>query len=117
MPWQFQLSLKGQKLQARFVETYAERLHGQIEGDLRLPEFAPVTHLVVSGTTGRARDAHGRGTVAVVPKVDPSAISEEVRAAQTIGKAGIRQSRGNLETASCSDKGASEEAADEVKKW
>jgi len=114
----FQLSPKGQQLQARFVETYADGLHDQIEGDLRLPEFAPVTHPVVSGPGDvRARGPRGGGSGAVVPAVDPTAISDEVRAAQAGGRTRIGQSRGNLEGVTRGAKGASEEAADEVKEW
>src|SRR3546814_8825214 len=38
----FQMSAQGQQLQARFVESYADRLHDDIEGKLTLPEFEPV---------------------------------------------------------------------------
>lgn len=115
----FQMSPKGQQLQARFVETYADRLHDQIEGDLNLPAFAPVALPGVSGA-GDVRSQGprgGGGSGGVVPTVDPSGIGDEVRAAQSGGRTRINQSRGNLETVTRGAKGASEEAADEVKEW
>lgn len=45
----FQMSPKGQQLQAKFVTTYADRLHDQIEGDLALPASAPVARPGVAG--------------------------------------------------------------------
>jgi hypothetical protein len=51
----FQMSAQGQQLQARFVETYADRLHDQIEGELTLPEFAPVSRPGVAGQAMSAR--------------------------------------------------------------
>lgn len=115
----FQMSPKGQQLQARFVETYADRLHDRIEGDLRLPAFAPVARPGVSGA-GDVRSQGprgGGGSGGVVPTVYPSGIGDEVRAAQSGGRTRINQSRGNLETVTRDAKGASEEAADEVKEW
>ena len=114
----FQMSPKGQQLQARFVETYADRLHDQIEGDLSLPAFAPVARPGVSGPGDvRSQGPRGGGSGGVVPTVDPSRIGDEVRAAQSGGRTRINQSRGNLETVTRGAKGASEEAADEVKEW
>jgi conjugal transfer mating pair stabilization protein TraG len=115
----FQMSAQGQQLQARFVESYADRLHDDIEGQLTLPEFAPVSRPAVT-SQGSVR-AHGpsggggSGNLGAAP--DTSGISEEVRAAQARGRGRIGQSRSNLDATTRAAKGASEEAADEVKEW
>src|SRR3546814_4168018 len=58
----FQMSAQGQQLQARFVESYADRLHDDIEGKLTLPEFAPVSRpAVASPGDVRARGPSGGG--------------------------------------------------------
>lgn len=115
----FQMSAQGQQLQARFVESYADRLHDEIEGELTLPEFAPVSRpTVASQGDVRARGSSGgggSGNLGAAP--DPSGIKQEVRAAQMRGRGRIDQSRGNLDAVTQGAKGASEEAADEVKEW
>ncbi|WP_168452316.1 conjugal transfer protein TraG N-terminal domain-containing protein [Sphingopyxis microcysteis] len=115
----FQMSAQGQQLQARFVESYADRLHDEIEGELTLPEFAPVSRpTVASQGDVRARGPSGgggSGNLGAAP--DPSGIRQEVRAAQARGRGMIDQSRGNLDAVTRGAKGASEEAADEVKEW
>ena len=115
----FQMSAKGQQLQARFVESYADRLHDDIEGQLTLPDFAPVSRpAVTSQGSVRARGPSGgggSGSLGAAP--DTSGINEEVRAAQARGRGRIDQTRGNLDATTRGAKGASEEAADEVKEW
>ena len=115
----FQMSAQGQQLQARFVETYADRLHDDIEGQLTLPEFAPVSRpAVTSQGSVRARGPSGGGGAGSLDSApDTSGISEEVRAAQARGRGRIGQSRGNLDAVTRGAKGASEEAADDVKEW
>ncbi|MBB3862660.1 conjugal transfer mating pair stabilization protein TraG [Novosphingobium hassiacum] len=101
------------------METYADRLHDEIEGELTLPQFAPVSRPGIAGQGDvRARgpsSGSGSGSVGAAP--GSSGISEEVRAAQTRGRGRIDQSRGNLDAVTRGAKGASEEAADEVKEW
>ncbi|WP_017183244.1 hypothetical protein [Sphingobium xenophagum] len=115
----FQMSAQGQQLQARFVETYADRLHDDIEGQLTLPEFAPVSRpAVTSQGSVRARGpSGGGGSGSLGPAPDTSGISEEVRGAQARGRRLIGQSRGNLDVVTRGAKGASEKAADDVKEW
>lgn len=115
----FQMSAQGQQLQARFVETYADRLHDDIEGQLTLPEFAPVSRpAVTSQGSVRARGpSGGGGSGSLGSAPDTSGISEEVRGAQARGRRLIGQSRGNLDVVTRGAKGASEKAADDVKEW
>jgi conjugal transfer mating pair stabilization protein TraG len=115
----FQMSAQGQQLQARFVESYADRLHDEIEGELTLPEFAPVSRpTVASQGDVRARGPSGGGGSGNLGAAsDPSGIKQEVRAAQMRGRGRIDQSRGNLDAVTQGAKGASEAAADEVKEW
>ncbi len=115
----FQMSPKGQQLQAKFVTTYADRLHDQIEGDLALSASAPVARPGVAGF-GDIRSQgtrHSSRPGAAIPRIDPAGVGEEVRSAQSDGKARIDQSRGKLDAATRSATGASEDAADRVKDW
>ena len=115
----FQMSAQGQQLQARFVESYADRLHDDIEGQLTLPEFAPVSHPAVAspGSVRAHGPSGGGGSGSLGPAPDTSGIRGEVRAAQARGRGRIDQSRGGLNAITRGAKGASEEAADEVKEW
>lgn len=115
----FQMSAQGQQLQARFVESYADRLHDDIERQLTLPEFAPVSRPAVT-SQGSVR-AHGpsggggSGSLGAAP--DTSGIRHEVRAARARGRGRIGQSRDNLDDVTRGAKGATEEVADDVKEW
>ena len=115
----FQMSPKGQQLQGRFVEAYADRLHDQIKDDLELPASAPVARPGVSGVDDvRSRRPRASSSASnPIPTVDPSAIGNEVRSVQSGGKARIDQSRGKLDASTRSVTGANEEAADQVKDW
>src|SRR3546814_16325298 len=111
------MSAQGQQLQARFVESYADRLHDDIEGKLTLPEFAPVSRPAVSSPGDvRARGPSGGGGSGNLSAAsDPSGIGQEVRAAQNRVRGRTDQSRGNLDNVNHGPKGASEEAAETVK--
>ncbi len=115
----FQMSPKGQQLQGRFVEAYADRLHDQIKDDLELPASAPVARPGVSGIDD-VRSRRPRASTSAsnpIPAVDPSEIGNEVRSVQSGGRARIDQSRGKLDASTRSVTGANEEAADQVKDW
>jgi conjugal transfer mating pair stabilization protein TraG len=114
----FQMSTQGQQLQARFVETYADRIYREIDGELTLPEFASVKRLgVASQDDVRARGPSGGESGSAIFAPDQSGIKEQVRAAQTRGRGRINQSRERLDAVTRDAKGASEEAADKVKRW
>lgn len=115
----FQLSPRGQQLQARFVESYAERLQESIESEISLPPFASVSHPELgSRDQVRSRGAVGgsRGG-SVSERPDPSDISDQVEQAREQGRQRIATVRDELERKTSEAKGASEEAADEVKEW
>ena len=115
---EFQMSAQGQQLQARFVESYADRLHEQIADELVLPATAPVTRPSI----GSAQDVRASGPVgdsrgSIQTAVDRAQISAEVGEVQQRGRAEIEQSRRVLDSQTKGANGASAEAADDVKKW
>ncbi len=115
----FQMSPAGQQLQARFVASYADRLHDNIESELSLPAAAPVSRPGV-GSRGDVRGSVRLGSV-------PGTLSDPATAREDIGRAVDRvQSRGGERVDSVGDyldgrtrnaRGASAEAADEIKEW
>ncbi len=116
---EFQMSARGQQLQSRFVESYADRLQDDIEADLSLPDFAPVSRPGI-GSAGqvRARGAVGSAGGRSVPDApDRSDITDEVERVRQQGRGRIGTVRGYLDRQTQGATGASEEAADDVKEW
>ncbi|WP_435203760.1 conjugal transfer protein TraG N-terminal domain-containing protein [Qipengyuania sp. 902] len=116
---EFQMSARGQQLQSRFVESYADRLQDDIEADLSLPDFAPVSRPGI-GSAGqvRARGAVGSAGGPSMPDApDRSGITDEVERVRRQGRGRIGTVRGYLDGQTEGATGASEEAADEVKEW
>jgi conjugal transfer mating pair stabilization protein TraG len=116
---EFQMSARGQQLQSRFVESYADRLQDDIEADLSLPDFAPVSRPGI-GSAGqvRARGAVGSASGSSMPDApDRSGIADEVERVRRQGRGRIGTVRGYLDGQTEGATGASEEAADEVKEW
>ncbi|WP_435418805.1 conjugal transfer protein TraG N-terminal domain-containing protein [Parerythrobacter aurantius] len=116
---EFQMSARGQQLQSRFVESYADRLQDDIEADLSLPDFAPVSRPGI-GSAGqvRARGAVGSAGGPSMPDApDRSGITDEVDRVRRHGRGRIGTVRGYLDRQTQGATGASEEAADDVKEW
>jgi len=116
---EFQMSARGQQLQSRFVESYADRLQDDIEADLSLPDFAPVSRPGI-GNAGqvRARGAVGPvGGPSMPDAPDRSDITDEVERVRQQGHGRIGTVRGYLDRQTQGATGASEEAADDVKEW
>ncbi|WP_341713854.1 conjugal transfer protein TraG N-terminal domain-containing protein [Erythrobacter sp.] len=116
---EFQMSARGQQLQSRFVESYADRLQDDIDADLSLPDFAPVSRPWI-GSAGqvRARGAVGSASGSSMPDApDRSGIADEVERVRRQGRGRIGTVRGYLDGQTEGATGASEEAADEVKEW
>ena len=116
---EFQMSARGQQLQSRFVESYADRLQDDIEADLSLPDFAPVSRPGI-GSAGqvRARGAVGSAGGPSMPDApDRSDITDEVERVRQQGRGRIGTVRGYLDRQTQGATGASEEAADDVKEW
>ena len=115
----FQLSPRGQQLQARFVESYAERLQESIESEISLPAFSAANRPDVgSQDQVRERGAVGSSSGADWPEApDRSDIQSAIGAARQQGSQRIRAVRDQLESKTKDAKGASEEAADGVKDW
>ncbi|WP_324826461.1 conjugal transfer protein TraG N-terminal domain-containing protein [Qipengyuania zhejiangensis] len=116
---EFQMSARGQQLQSRFVESYADRLQDDIEADLSLPDFAPVSRPGI-GSAGQVR---ARGTVgstsgpSMPDAPDRSDITDEVERVRRQGRGRIGTLRGYLDGQTEGATGASEEAADAIKEW
>lgn len=114
----FQLSPEGQALQGKFIEGYAEQLRDGIEDRLMLPASQPVSRPSVSAPSSvRGRAQIGGGAPVEVPKVDTGTIQDEVQRAQAGGRQTIGGSRSRLDAVTKGAKGASAEAADDVKEW
>ena len=116
---EFQMSARGQQLQSRFVESFADRLQDDIQADLSLPDFAPVSRPGI-GSAGqvRARGAVGSAGGPSMPDApDRSGISDEVEQVRQQGRGRIGTVGGYLDRQTRGATGASEEAADEVKEW
>ena len=116
---EFQMSARGQQLQSRFVESYADRLQDDIEADLSLPDFAPVSRPGIgSAEQVRARGAVGSAGGPSMPNApDRSDITDEVERVRQQGRGRIGTVRGYLDRQTQGATGASEEAADDVKEW
>ncbi len=115
----FQMSAQGRQMQSRFVEDYSGRIHQEITDELELPDFAGVTRPGVAG----AGDVRGSVSFGAVPGISPStsdgrsAIEARVDGAQDNGERRVRVVRDSLEERTRNARGASAEAADEVKEW
>jgi len=116
----FQMSAQGQQLQSRFVQSYADRLHEEIADDLILPATAPVARPSISsasdvrGSVSLSQSGGGR------PNSDGNQgekISDEVRDVHQQGRDRLGQVQSYLESQTDGARGASAEAADEVKTW
>jgi conjugal transfer mating pair stabilization protein TraG len=117
----FQLSAKGQEMQTRFVQGYADRLHDQIENSLTLPEFAPVARPSATGPDS-IRSSAGVSSISAPPVASrdntaAKSIATEVGNARANGKRRLGAVQGSLSAATRDARGASAEAADAVKEW
>ena len=114
----FQLSPEGQALQAKFIESYAEHLRDGIQDRLILAPGQPVSRTNVSdGEAVRSRASVGGRSSAAVPQVDAGGISDEVERVQAAGRQRIGAGRDRLDAVTNGARGASAEAADDVKEW
>jgi conjugal transfer mating pair stabilization protein TraG len=114
----FQLSPRGQELQARFVTGYADRLHDDIKGKLTLPESTPVRRPAV-GSSDDVRSA-GKATAQGLPSqpniaASVDAIGAEVGENQSRGRKGIEQARTSLDQTTRSASGAKHNSTDDAK--
>jgi len=114
----FQLSPEGQALQAKFIESYSEQLRDGIEDRLVLAPGQPVSRpSITNAETVRSRAAIGGSLLSSVPEVDTDGIRDEVERVQGAGRQQIGETRERLDAVTRGARGASAEAADEVKKW
>ncbi|MGV3553960.1 MAG: conjugal transfer protein TraG N-terminal domain-containing protein [Croceibacterium sp.] len=114
----FQLSPEGQALQAKFVESYAEQLRDGIEDRLVLAPGQAVSRPNISGADAvRSRASVGRSVPSAIPQVDTGGIHDEVERVQAAGRQRIDTGRNRLDVITKGARGASAEAADDVKEW
>jgi conjugal transfer mating pair stabilization protein TraG len=114
----FQLSPEGQALQAKFIESYAEELRDGIEDRLVLAPGQSVSRPNITGADSvRSGAATGGGIPSTVPQVDTNSIRDEVERVQGAGRQRIGESRERLDAVTRRARGASDEAADDVKEW
>ena len=115
----FQMSSRGQQLQARFVESYADQLHEEIAGDLTLPE-APAVQRPKVGNAGDVRGSVSLGGAGGSLPSTPSEredIGGEVRRVQDQGGSRVGNVKSYLDRRTNDARGASADAADDVKEW
>jgi conjugal transfer mating pair stabilization protein TraG len=114
----FQLSPEGQALQVKFIESYAEQLRDGIEGRLVIASGQPVSRPNISSADAvRSRASVGGSLPSAVPQMDPGGIRDEVERVQAAGRERIGGARERLDTVTRDARGASAEAADDVKEW
>ena len=115
----FQMSARGQQLQVRFVESYADQLNADIADDLVLPPFAPVARPAVEsadGVRGSVRLGGVQGSLGE-PSSEREEIARDVDRVQQQGERRVGTVKGYLDGKTRDAKGASAEAADDVKEW
>jgi conjugal transfer mating pair stabilization protein TraG len=116
----FQLSAQGQELQARFIEQYADKLHDDIADDLVLAHGKPIAKASFSSPSMVRKSvslepaAHSAGSG---KGVDVQSIGAEVEAAQAAGRKRLGIVKSHLEKVTGGARGASADAADDVKEW
>jgi conjugal transfer mating pair stabilization protein TraG len=114
----FQLSPEGQALQAKFIESYAEELRDGIEDRLVLAPGQSVSRPNIAGADAVRNRASVAGSMpSGVPQVDTDGIRDEVGRVQGAGRQRIGDSRDRLDAITKDARGASAEAADDVKEW
>lgn len=114
----FQLSPEGQALQAKFIESYAEQLREGIQDRLALaPGHAVSRPDVDDADAVRGRASLGGSVPSAAPQSSPSGIRDEVERFQAAGRQRIGGARERLDTVTGDARGASAEAADDVKEW
>ncbi|MXO71770.1 conjugal transfer protein TraG N-terminal domain-containing protein [Alteraurantiacibacter buctensis] len=115
----FQMSGQGRQLQARFIEDYSGRIREDIAEELVLPSAPPVSRPGI----GSAGDVRGSERIGGVPQglPDPddrrTEIGDEVDRVQQQGDQRLGTVRVHLRELTNNARGASAEAADEVKEW
>ncbi|MFN3946073.1 MAG: conjugal transfer protein TraG N-terminal domain-containing protein [Allosphingosinicella sp.] len=114
----FQLSPEGQALQAKFIESYAEQLRDGIEDRLVLAPGQTVSRPNVDDADAvRSRASVGGTIPSVVPQMNASGIRDEIERVQSAGRQRIDEQRDRLDAVTKDARGASAEAADEIKEW
>lgn len=114
----FQLSPEGQALQAKFIESYAEQLRDGIEDHLVLAPGQSLSRPSISDAEAvRSRVSVSGSMPSGVPQVNTDGIRDEVERVQAAGGQQIGGTRERLDTVTRGARGASAEAADEVKEW
>jgi conjugal transfer mating pair stabilization protein TraG len=114
----FQLSPEGQALQAKFIESYAEQLRDGIEDRLVLAPGQPVSRPNISDAEAVRSPASVGGSIpAGVPQVNAGGIRDKVERVQGAGRQRLGGARERLDAVTRDARGASAEAADDVKEW
>jgi conjugal transfer mating pair stabilization protein TraG len=114
----FQLSPEGQALQAKFIESYAEQLRDGIEDRLVLEPGRPVSRPDVDDAEAvRSRASIAGSEPSAAPQMNSGGVRDEVERVQAAGRQRIGEARERLDAVTRDARGASAEAADDVKEW
>lgn len=115
----FQMSAHGQQLQARFVESYADQFNEDIASELVLPDAAPVARPSVDsagGVRGSVSVGGVRGELGE-PSGAREDIARDVGRVQRQGGQRLDSVKDTLDRKTRDAKGASEQAAADIKNW
>ncbi|MCB2089452.1 MAG: hypothetical protein KDD98_11600 [Sphingomonadaceae bacterium] len=116
---EFQLSPEGQQLQARFIATYADRLEADISASLVMPTSRPVTRPDIRGPGDVQMRSVGTNVISAdaMPLGANRDLKDEAEQARKAGKGRIGKIQSYLKGQTKGAKGASAQAADDVKEW
>jgi conjugal transfer mating pair stabilization protein TraG len=115
----FQLSPEGQELQAKFIDSYANDIRDGVGDKLVLAPGAEISKPTVASERD-VRAKYQAGSAASKSSVGSGSganISDEVEQAERSGRERIDTIKGYLQGVTKNAKGASEDAADDVKEW
>lgn len=114
----FQLSERGQELQIKFVQAYAAKIEGDVQDRLTLKAGAQVQRTRRNISGGRGSNPKPAEAISHTDtQITRDEVRSDVASAKQRGHRKVSSQRKGLSNVTGRAKGASPEAADEVKEW